>query len=280
MEIGKNFASIEYYNNQMSKGLEDKLYFLEHLPKNKEYIFVDAGCADGTLINMVRQKLGDDHQYVGYDISENMIDLAKSKMIESPVNVTFTSNWEDVSKLLSYYKQYTKVVILSSVIHEVYSYTKSSQEVVEFWDHVIHSNFDYICIRDMMVSEDIAMKYIPAGLQYVVEDNGKRTITIERFKQFVNRWGDLSRGKNFLHFLLKYRWQINWDKELNENYFPIYIEELLKLCSIKYNLEYFQRFRVPFLDECIKKDLKIDPVKDNIDPTHIKAIFKKKNNYE
>ena len=35
----------------MAKGMEDKLFFLNELPKNYEYTFVDFGCADGTLIN-------------------------------------------------------------------------------------------------------------------------------------------------------------------------------------------------------------------------------------
>jgi hypothetical protein len=37
----------------------------------------------------------------------------------------------------------------------------------------------------------------------------------------------------------------------------------------KYNLDYFERFRVPFLDKCIKEDIGIE-----LDQcTHIKAIF-------
>ena len=31
MEIGKNFADLVSYNENMTKGMEDKLWFLKHL---------------------------------------------------------------------------------------------------------------------------------------------------------------------------------------------------------------------------------------------------------
>ena len=72
-------------------------------------------------------------------------------------------------------------------------------------------------------------------------------------------------------FLLKYRWKINWERELNENYFPIFIEEFLKIMTedTDYKLDYFEHFRIPFLVNEIKKDFNIS-LEDN---THIKAVF-------
>ena len=74
-----------------------------------------------------------------------------------------------------------------------------------------------------------------------------------------------------IHFLLKYRWKVNWERECYENYFPITIQNLLEYFK-NFNIDYFERFRVPFLDKCIKKDYNIELE----DYTHIKAIFTKK----
>ena len=81
--------------------------------------------------------------------------------------------------------------------------------------------------------------------------------------------------KNIVHYLLKYRWNVNWNRELHENYFPITVEDFLKeITDGNYNLTYFKRFRVPYLDECFKLDWDITLT----DYTHIKAIFELKKN--
>ena len=49
-EIGKRFKDINSYNSDMRKSMEDKLYFLEHLP-DSNFMFVGFGCADGRMIN-------------------------------------------------------------------------------------------------------------------------------------------------------------------------------------------------------------------------------------
>lgn len=46
MEIGAKFKNIISYNLEMTKSLEDKLFFVEKFPKNENYIFVDFGCTD------------------------------------------------------------------------------------------------------------------------------------------------------------------------------------------------------------------------------------------
>ena len=128
MEIGKKFASLDTYNENMAKGLEDKLFFLNQLPEptlTNRYLFVDFGCADGTLVNALYRIMGDKNWYVGYDISEQMIDLARTKMNDSPDCVVFTSDWGDVMKSVAKFQEWgcttKRVLILSSVIHEKHS---------------------------------------------------------------------------------------------------------------------------------------------------------------
>ena len=273
-EIGIKFTNIDYYNKEMQKGMEDKLFFIERLPQNQNYMFVDFGCADGSMINALASIYKDNPHncYVGYDISEEMIKLAKTNY-HGPVNanVKFTTDWNICRKNASgAFVKRKKVLIMSSVIHEVYSYANDENDIVDFWNKVT-SDFDYIVIRDMCPSKDID-RDARKSLTKAVETS--KAVTSEQLGEFSEIWGTLTNNKNAIHFLLKYRWKVNWDRKVHENYFPIYVENLIKKITDKdfYKIDYLERFRVPFLDKCIKEDFGIELD----DFTHIKAIFSKK----
>ena len=59
--------------------------------------------------------------------------------------------------------------------------------------------------------------------------------------------GGLTSNKNFLHYLLTYRYVENWDREVRENYFPHSIEEFLSKIPTKYEVVYFEHYTLPFL---------------------------------
>jgi hypothetical protein len=165
------------------------------------------------------------------------------------------------------------VLILSSVIHEVYSYSKLPSDITVFWNRVLNTGFKYICVRDMMCSEDIDRN--DEKLYRILNEHIEFASTNSMLrKEYEKVWGSTLNAKNLIHFLLKYRWIINWDRELEENYFPIYVNEFLEKFTENYNMNYFERFRVPFLDKCWKEDFDIE-LNDN---THIKAIFEIKKN--
>ena len=271
-EIGKPFKSIESYNDSMRKSMKDKLFFLDFISGTK-CLFVDFGCADGTLLNVLFEHFMDKtdlNGYIGYDISSEMINLAKTKFDYCTRNVIFTDQWDKVLEELNSFNG-KKVLVLSSVIHEVYSYC-TEDEIEQFWDRVLNSKFDYICIRDMMYSLDM---YRPTKPLLSHRSNcGKLQVEPLKscLKQFEDLWGSVNNNKNFIHFLLKYRWQINWDREVHENYFPIELNDFLDIFYERYNITYLKRFRIPFLEECWKKDFDI-----TIDDyTHIKVIFENK----
>ena len=283
MEVGLDFNNIISYNENLAKGLQDKLFFLNrlNLNKNKSYIFVDFGCADGTLINAlyeIMEKAEIHCYFIGYDISDTMINFAKANFNHSAMNVFFTTNWNDVVGKLHSYTGMESILILSSVIHEVYSYAKKTTDIPEFWDKVLNTGFKYICVRDMMPSSDIERKTDHNLFESLQKYCVGGQVLREYHNNFVETWGKTwESNKQFIHFLLKYRWIINWDREVKEDYFPIFIEEFLEKMK-SYNLNYFERFRVPYLDKCWKEDFNIEIE----DFTHIKAIFeiKKRANYE
>lgn len=277
MEVGIDFKNILSYNENMAKGMTDKLFFLNKINfrKDESYLFVDFGCADGALLDSlypIIESKGIHSYYIGYDISDSMIELAKSKFSHSTSSVLFTTSWTDVMEKVNTYSNMKSILILSSVIHEVYSYAENNNDIDEFWDRVLNGNFNYICVRDMMVSKDINHTPDIDIFQFVKNNIPHFTDRMKYYKDFIKHWGSMNENKNFVHYLLKYRWTINWEREVNENYFPIYLEDFLKAFSEKYNISYLERFRVPFLEKCWKDDFDIE-IKDY---THIKSIFELK----
>ena len=279
MEVGVNFKNILSYNANMAKGMEDKLFFLNKInfKKDGSYLFVDFGCADGTLIDnlySIFDNLGIHTYFIGYDISDTMIELAKTKFTHYTSSVMFTSSWDEVNKTIEKYSNMESILILSSVVHEVYSYAECQDDIDLFWHHVLDTGFNYICVRDMMAGKDI--NHTPdIDISNFIDNNFPHFSAKRRYMQdFVFHYGSLNENKNFIHYLLKYRWTINWNRELNENYFPIYVEDFLKCFEEQYNIAYLERFKVPFLEKCWKEDFDIE-IKDN---THIKIIFELKRN--
>lgn len=282
-EIGVNFDNLTFYNEQMRKSMEDKLFFLKLLPAEDNYVFVDFGCADGTMLNILSDMLEHNkykYSYIGYDISDTMISLAKANFHgEADTDIHYFTDWKDVEKQLktymapnAYYEPKKYVLILSSVIHEVYSYSNMKQ-ILEFWHHVTNTNFDYIVVRDMCPTKDIdrpTNEFMLQKLNNMIRDHKPYNTLINDFEAI---YGSIENNKNFVHFLLKYRYQINWAREVKENYFPIYVEDLLPAITgdEKYRIMYMKRFIVPFIKQQIYNDFHVD-VKDF---THIKAIFKK-----
>ena len=279
MEVGVNFKNILSYNANMAKGMEDKLFFLNQInfKKNEYYLFVDFGCADGTLIDNlydILNKFGIQAYFIGYDISDAMIELAKTKFTHYTSSVMFTSSWNEVKEMMEKYNNMESILILSSVIHEVYSYAESQDDIDLFWHRVLDTGFKYICVRDMMVSKDINHTTDINITRFIDKNIPLFGAKRKYFDDFINHWGSINENKNLIHYLLKYRWTINWDRELNENYLPIYVEDFLKYFEEQYNVLYLKRFRVPFLEKCWKEDFNIE-INDN---THIKTIFEIKRN--
>jgi len=266
----------------MTASMEDKLFFVDMLPdydsiSKQRKLIVDFGCADGTMTRMLSSIFSNDADVIGYDISTSMINLAKSKCDSGQEkNLMFTEHWDDVKAELNDKKKHCKVLILSSVIHEVYSYATKENSVSDFWDKVINSGFDYVVIRDMSLNEAMT-NTIPS---YFTMESLYAHLDIkygDQLKDFEKIWGSIRKSKkNLYHFLLKYMWTINWDREVRENYFPLSTEELMEIMGKNYNLIFFSHFNIPFLVNKIENDIKhlikID------EPTHIKCIYKIKEN--
>lgn len=251
-----SIQNLDLYNDRMKKSLLDKIFFIDKIDSQ---IFLDFGCADGSLISFLKIMFPN-YIYFGYDISPDMIIKAKENNPEIAEN--FSSSWNEIEKKID---PKNTAVILSSIIHEVYSYG-TSVDVETFWNRIYKSNFKYIIIRDMIPSHKI---------DHVsdINDISKiyRKANTKNLSSFESHWGSIENNKNLIHFLLKYKYVENWDREVKENYLSITREEILSNISDKYEITFHEHFILPYLKDTVKNDFGIE-IKDN---THLKLILRK-----
>lgn len=266
--------SLEVYNRSMAQSVRDKLFFVD---KVDACVYVDYGCADGTLlaclyaINADCDLNGEKRRYIGYDKSEEMIRLAKSRWSGSDY-VIFTSDWNEVMSAVHDIvkddpSERPSCIIFSSVLHEIFSDKTINQGA--FWYHVQELGFNYIAVRDMATSNLVENGRDIPGVGYYL-----RAKYEEMAKDFEKEYGDLCIRKNAIHFLLKYRWTANWQRELAENYLALNPAIMIsQLSTSGYSLIFHDAFTLPYLENVVKKETEISL--SRLGPTHIKSIFKR-----
>lgn len=258
----KEISSIETYINGMSKSISDKLFFLDKIDTD---LIVDFGCADGTILSEI-QKRRPNIKLIGYDIDEEMISRAKSK---NP-KILFTSSWDKVISEISTSKSPT--LNLSSVIHEVYSYS-TSRVIKDFWENkVFGSGFKWITIRDMIPSTEISKK---KSQEFENDVKKVKELSDPKYlKSFEDKWGIIDDNyRTFTHYLLKYRFKENWEREVLENYLPVGLETLKKKIPTNYKITHEDSFILPYLKKTIREDFDIE-LKSS---THTKMIIQRKS---
>ena len=259
----KPIADFDEYIEGMKLSMEDKLFFVNRLDFD---VIVDFGCANGTFLSLV-QNMKPNVKLIGYDLDDTMLSKAESILGEEAL---LTSNWNQVVSELSKYKN--PLLNLSSVIHEVYSYSHSSV-IKKFWEQqVFGGNFKWITIRDMIPSVEIHKGELKS-----FEDDVKRVKDLADpyyLKSFEERWEPIENSyRTFVHFLLKYRYIDNWQRELNENYLPVSLETVKKKIPSSYKIISEEDFVVPFIKEKVMEDFGII-IKHS---THTKMIILNNN---
>lgn len=259
----KPIADFDDYIEGMKMSMEDKLFFVDKLDFD---VIVDFGCANGTFLSLV-QNMKPNVKLIGYDLDDTMLLKAESILGEEAL---LTSRWEQVVLELSKYEK--PLLNLSSVIHEVYSYSHSSV-IKKFWEQqVFGGNFKWITIRDMIPSVEIHKDERKS-----FEDDVKRVKDLADpyyLESFEERWEPIENNyRTFVHFLLKYRYIDNWQRELNENYLPVSLETVKKKIPSSYKIISEEDFVVPFIKEKVMEDFGI-LIKHS---THTKMIILNNN---
>lgn len=261
-----DIADLIAYNLSMKKSLIDKMFFMDKIGDDIKVV-VDYGCADGALIRFLAP-LFPEITFVGYDRSEAMIERAIAETIDD--NCYFFSSLPIFNDWLNE-TDWTAdqcIINLSSVIHEVYSYAVDNS-VEAFWRYVNEFGFKYIVIRDMGLDESAHRSAFKEDLIKV-----RAHYPQDKIREFESIHGSICDNYNLIHFLLKYRYTDNWEREVRENYLPITVESMANQISPRYELIYHDHYILPFLANVVKKDFDI-ALKDY---THVKFIYRKKEN--
>lgn len=250
-------SNLDEYINGMNKGLQDKLFFLNKVDIST---LVDFGCADGTLLNAIHS-INPDIDLIGYDIDENMMKISQERYPD----IEFFSEWNDV---IDRVEGDSTALLLSSVIHEVYSYG-TSREIANFWStQAFNNDFKYLIIRDMVPSTDFDKMNI-IDIKKIREHSDPKYL-----ESFEENWGDISTSfRVLLHWLLKYRYTLNWKREVKENYLPVSLETLKKKIPSNWSIVYEKHYTYDFLKKQIKQDFGVD-LEEN---THLQMIIKNNN---
>lgn len=267
----EQIRNLSAYNDGMAKSLDDKLFFIPIIGEEIRW-FEDFGCADGTLLQAMDRLFNNPFtaefplthkvDLVGYDMSSKMLELAEDKV---PNAYLFNSKVPCHTFIDGASKG--SVLNLSSVLHEVNSYC-TEEEKNDFWKGVHNGNYQYITIRDMIFNGN--------NKEHSAYDDesairGKASL-YKYLKEFEEIWGDIHNKKNLVHFLLKYRYKQNWDREVRENYLGYSTDDIIKLVGNEYEAIYRKDYILPFLYNRVEEDfgIKIDT------PTHTNLIFKRK----
>lgn len=258
----KSISNKQSYIDGMNLSLSDKSFFIDLIDFD---VIVDFGCADGSFLQHI-SKIKPNVKLIAYDLDDDMLEKAKAKLGKKAL---VTSNWEEVVNTIHYYKK--PLLNLSSVIHEVYSYS-NSMTIKYFWDkQVFNGDFKWISIRDMIPSVELSKNEINKFKDDV------KNVKMKTDKYYLNsfeiKWGSINDNyKTFIHYLLKYRFTDNWEREVLENYLPVSLETLKKKIPNDYKIVFEDDFLLPFLKSQVKKDFNVEL----IHPTHVKMIIENK----
>ena len=257
-----NIQDYDIYTARMQKSVYDKMFFVDKIFDDSIDTVIDFGCADGELILHLHTFMPD-VRFIGYDIDETMLERARERVPFAE----FYSNWNDINV-----DPDRTIVNLSSVIHEIYHYANDG-DIAVFWQRILAPGFAYITIRDMF-KNDIDL---PAGdrwRQNVIDAGyGKQ------LDDFEKCWGKIKTTNQKNHFLLKYKYKENWDREVSENYMPITVGELKHTVTHYmpygvYEIDYENFSPLPFIVNQIGKDLNLNMESF---PTHLRIIFRKES---
>lgn len=255
-----DITNLDTYNARMASSIEDKMWFWDKVKHTTDCV-VDYGCADASLL----LRINEEHPYqtlIGYDASDDMLARAKEKTKDTSicfVESIFEPKMEETC------------LILSSVVHEIYSY--QSKEDADFELGMLFDlGAKYIAIRDMGVRDVCYSVETPVEVlkQIYARDGIAKVASFEKYQGRISNWA------NCIHYLLKAPYDENWAREVEENYIPFTMNEVLALYNVdspvKYDVAYFEAYTLPYVRERIARDYKIDFRA----PTHYKLLLERR----
>jgi len=234
----------EGYLARMKAPLREKLKIGQFIPAHAKTV-VDVGCADGTVTLALAEMMPNVH-FLGIDLDADFIELARQEASKRGIkNVTFECVY--LRELLARPERYD-VVLFCSVWHEFFSYGEGISTIVKALAdaHELLNPRGRIAGRDMILSKYTATSDLRvAAMRAKIEAKANPQL----LRDFVEQYGPLDNVANVNHFLLKYMYDDNWERELFENYIGVWLEEyeqIFKLLGMQ--LEYVRSYTLAFLE--------------------------------
>lgn len=256
-----DITNLDTYNARMASSIEDKMWFWDKVKHTIDCV-VDYGCADASLL----LRINEEHPYqtlIGYDASDDMLARAKEKTKDTPICFV-ESIFEP--------KMEKTCLVLSSVVHEIYSY--QSKEDADFELGMLFDlGAKYIAIRDMGVRDVCYSVETPSEVLDAIykRDGLAKVNSFERHQECrITNWA------NCIHYLLKAPYDENWCREVEENYIPFTMNEVLTQYGInspiKYDVVYFEAYTLPYVYERLIRDYNFGLRA----PTHYKLLLERR----
>lgn len=248
---------LNQYTSSMEKSLNDKLFWINKISPDDYSTVIDFGCANGILLSAISTILPD-KQLIGIDSNPIMRSMAANSCPSARL-------YDSLEAYCKEHETADAILILSSVLHEIFSYW-TDYETQHFFQLLTDLQFKYICIRDMFF-DDFPF-FFDDPLPYL-NDAEK-----ERRKQFESIWGSTFQYVPRLHYLCKYRYANNWERELNECYIIDYskLRYIYGVLSDTYELVSNYFYILPFLQEQVMKDFHFNIDKE-YNSTHFQSIL-------
>ena len=218
------------YLDGMRNTFHDKCWFMSIIPERITHI-LDYGCADGSFMEFLRMNWPQ-YVYVGVDINPDFQKACQDRGFKCYLSI------QEATKALGAAAVANTLVVMNSVLHEIYSY-RGTPEAEETWGILRRNGYKCIALRDMYAKGcgSFTSKVLKEAFDVMSKDKcaadnfGDYVHLNEKFEDFEQQWGEVTDGYQFTHFLLKYFYNKNWERENMENYLPYHYRELH--CAIR-----------------------------------------------
>lgn len=247
-----NVRDYRIYNEEMTKSLIDKMFFMDKIPGVK--CVIDFGCADGALLRFIAPHFKN-ITFIGYDSDEVMIKKAetyKTAKCSTNYNNIKYFHRNDLTNMLTYISRFSPdeiAINFSSVLHEIFSFhdTDAIQTIIN------HTQPKYITIRDMYWHWNGAAnsKYLlMKDINHIIY---KGNINEKYIEDFEDKHGTVISWRGLTHFLMKYQWINNgWCEELSKDYYSWDLK--MFLLTVNYIPIFENHYQLPYLMDKWEKE--------------------------
>jgi 2-polyprenyl-3-methyl-5-hydroxy-6-metoxy-1,4-benzoquinol methylase len=234
------------YLARMTGPKPDKLRPTIYFPANPRSI-LDLGCADGA-VTIEYAKMFPNALVRGIDLDRDFIELARRNAEEQEIrNVVFENAF--IRDVVDRNDKYD-VTSSSSTNHEIAHYDPDKRRALVValsrMGSLLRDDRSVMAIRDMILHQ--SMQTATFMMPDVIEKIRQKNEVAPQLKDFEELFGTLRTQEQVNHFLLKYMYTQNWDRELKEHYLPYTVEEYNQLLPLMdMQIVHQEYYLLPFL---------------------------------